>query len=391
MSKEKPIYGLDISGHQQGLNIASLPRQNYKFCIVKATEGPYRDGSTFTNPLYHQQIKAVEQAGMVPGVYHFLVENNPGNPAAGAKAQVNHFLKTVGTVRNRIVAIDFEAYNPPYGYLSPSNATLRHFIAELRKRGISKPIVVYSGQGYWNSGVPSGALRTYGESLVAWDAYYPLGFPTGQYGSTLYQRSLRYGWGKRWGGVEPLMWQFTSTGRIDGFSRGVDVNAFQGTPEQLNRLARGGNPPAPDPIEPGKDDGWLGPPKAKILPVVPGGTWLQQHPTRYTWRPYVRNYVDRLFTFYKGISINTYVDHPTGYRRDTTSLDVWDAKGRGYPLNPELGDAIFHYLLHDPTPPLVDWIIWKRRIYTRANGLRGVPFGNDPFSWHDDHIHVTFL
>jgi hypothetical protein len=48
------------------------------------------------------------------------------------------------------------------------------------------------------------------------------------------------------------------------------------------------------------------------------------------------------------------------------------------------------YLMTDPRPPLIDWIIWRRRMWTRGKG-RWEPYGNNAFTYHDDHIHVTFI
>ena len=60
---------------------------------------------------------------------------------------------------------------------------------------------------------------------------------------------------------------------------------------------------------------WFGPPKEPIKMPVPGGTWLQRHPTRYGWDEDVRNLIDQLFKRFDGISINTYADPPEGWSK----------------------------------------------------------------------------
>lgn len=71
--------------------------------------------------------------------------------------------------------VDFEEYsNRDYPHYEPTNATLKAFVAELQQRIGSHPVLLYSGQGYWNGGTPSGDVSQYGEDLVTWDAFYPL-------------------------------------------------------------------------------------------------------------------------------------------------------------------------------------------------------------------------
>lgn len=73
MSVDKPIYGVDISSWQRGIELAQVAREGYEFCVVKASEGPYRDGTFYLNPSYRSQVEAAQRAGMLTGAYHFLV------------------------------------------------------------------------------------------------------------------------------------------------------------------------------------------------------------------------------------------------------------------------------------------------------------------------------
>ena len=100
------------------------------------------------------------------------------------------------------------------------------------------------------------------------------------------------------------------------------------------------------------------------------------------------------------IKINTYVQHPGDeggrFARDTTSFDVWGPGGRmgearqDFFLPPKLGRQIYDFLFEDPNPPDIDWIIYEREMWTHAR-RRKQPFGFDAFTFHDDHIHVTYL
>src|SRR5215212_7146082 len=234
MSKEQPIFGIDVhSEYQRGLNFERARTEGYEFCIIKAAEGPYRDGDTYVPTGFKEFFRRAEAEGFVMGVYHFLL-STPG------KAQADHFLRTieaVGGPEDKILLVDFEAYANPA--LSPGNDQLRDFIADVQRRVGDHPIVVYSGRGFWNGGDSSGDFDKYGADL-AWDAYYLHMDPVRP--KQFYANSERYfqdakipwGWGKPWGGVEPWFWQFTSAGGVAGMN--IDVNAYRGTREQLIAL-----------------------------------------------------------------------------------------------------------------------------------------------------------
>jgi hypothetical protein len=118
------------------------------------------------------------------------------------------------------------------------------------------------------------------------------------------------------------------------------------------------------------------------------GDYVARHPTRYTWRTDVEEWARYLVDNYD-VWVNTYHDHPEGYARDHDSLDVWGPVGRGDYLDSTLGDEIFDLLFNYVGKPDIDWCIYKRWIWTRSGGWER--FGNDDFTFHDDHIHVTYL
>ena len=120
------------------------------------------------------------------------------------------------------------------------------------------------------------------------------------------------------------------------------------------------------------------------------GTYQDRHPTRYNFRPDVADVVRRIYRKYPDqVHINTYRDHPEGYWRTPDSFDVWGPGGRNDPLDTRIGDEIRDMLFDDPRKPDIDWIIWRRWIWSRGGGWQR--FGDGPFTWHDDHIHTTFV
>jgi GH25 family lysozyme M1 (1,4-beta-N-acetylmuramidase) len=235
MSKEKPIYGIDVHPeYQRNLNFERARSEDYEFCIVKASEGPYRDGDTYVPGGFKEFFHRAEAEGFVMGAYHFLV-------STPAKAQAEHFLRTIESVggpEDKILMVDFEDY-PKIPALTPGNDQLEGFISEVKRRIGDHPLVLYAARGFWSGGDSSGDFDQYGAD-VAWDAYYlhmDRVFPKRFYPNSenLFQQAdLPWGWGKRWGNVEPWFWQFTPAGTVAGMN--IDVNAYRGTPEQLLAL-----------------------------------------------------------------------------------------------------------------------------------------------------------
>lgn len=126
-------------------------------------------------------------------------------------------------------------------------------------------------------------------------------------------------------------------------------------------------------------------PKADALPRA--GDYVARHPTRYTFRPDVERWANYIVDAFP-VWVVTYHDHPEGYKRDEDSLDVWGPGGRGDPLDQTVGEKVFDLLFHDPYQPDIEWIIYRRWIWTRSGGWK--PFGTNAFTYHDDHIHVTY-
>lgn len=120
------------------------------------------------------------------------------------------------------------------------------------------------------------------------------------------------------------------------------------------------------------------------------GSYVDRHPIRYTWRPDVEKIARHLVDTYS-VWCNTYYDHPEGFWRTEDSIDTWGPGGRGDPIDPGLGITIFNELFNDPGLPNIEWIIHRATIYGAWNGWSGEPFGTDDFTYHYDHVHVTYL
>jgi GH25 family lysozyme M1 (1,4-beta-N-acetylmuramidase) len=61
-----PVLGLDVSGHQPGIDWAAVRSGGAQFAYVKASEG-----MGFVNPQFASQYNGSYRAGLIRGAYHF--------------------------------------------------------------------------------------------------------------------------------------------------------------------------------------------------------------------------------------------------------------------------------------------------------------------------------
>jgi predicted chitinase len=131
------------------------------------------------------------------------------------------------------------------------------------------------------------------------------------------------------------------------------------------------------------------------------GPYVQAHPTHYNFQDDVKKLVLKYMNLprFKGkIWCNTYHEHPPrggliDRLYDEVSFDVWDWKGRGHRLDPELGRELFEVILDDPSPPLIQWAIYNGRMWLKSRNdfVASPPGPPDSDPRHVNHIHVTFV
>jgi GH25 family lysozyme M1 (1,4-beta-N-acetylmuramidase) len=223
------VFGIDVSHWQGELNWQRVRNEGFRFCGIKATEGPYPNGKKYTDPAYARNARRSKGQGFVRFPYHFLVR-------APVRRQVAHFLRVAGGgwQRGKCPLIDFEAY-PNFPSLSPKKDHLFAFIHELRRRIGREPLIfVYAGKGYTDSlgGID---LRRF-DNVHLWDAAYYLGFKRG-YASRLWREIVNDGYHpfarNRWGHRRKKVSQFTSTARVAG--KLMDADAWRGDLHNLRR------------------------------------------------------------------------------------------------------------------------------------------------------------
>lgn len=225
------VYYIDISSFQAGINLSG-----WHAVAVKATQG-----HGYTDSFWGSFRTHAAGAGAYFFGYHFL-------EAGDGAGQADHYFAVAGKTP---CMIDFE----PTTGSNPHIGDATSFCDRLRARG-GVCNLVYLPRWYWgNLGQPS--LQDLSNRH--------LHLVSSQY--TGYSDSGP-GWAP-YGGMVPVIWQYTSTLSTGGF-RQVDCNAYKGTWAQLQALVGGAPAPVPPhpPVTPPKPP----PPGMLVVPDMAGKT-----------------------------------------------------------------------------------------------------------------------
>lgn len=218
------MKGIDISNWQASLNAGKVEAD---FVIVKATEG-----IGYVNPSCDTHYQQAKKAGKKLGVYHFA--RNSSNDAI---AEADFFLKHVqGYIKEAILVLDWE---DAVGDVAWAERFIRRVI---EKAGIV-PMIYMSESVVLSHNWASVAKLNVG----LWIAKYRDMASDYNYNMDLAGEAPAV---KHWGSY--AMWQWTSSGRLDGYAGDLDLNVFYGDASAWDKYA-GGKPtdvPAPEVPQP---------------------------------------------------------------------------------------------------------------------------------------------
>ena len=235
---------IDISDAQAGLDLSTIANQ-FDAVMIKAT-----GGNGYVNPSCDAHVQQAIALGKKWGVYHYFSDGyNDNDPVVEANWFVDNCLGYVG---KGILALDWERGGNP----QPTNTAMAaQWAAQVKARTNVNPLdymslslvtsldwsaSINAGDGLWcaayvddNTPIPNFGMDPNRDPNPTWD-----------------------------GQVNDVMWQFTSTGRLDGYGGNLDCSFFYGTSATWDAYA-GTNtavpptpvpapptPPAPDPTPP---------------------------------------------------------------------------------------------------------------------------------------------
>lgn len=201
------IFFPDISSFSSGVSLHGCP-----VVIVKATEG-----TGYVNPDYSNARFRAKQAGTYLAAYHFLQQGNGSGQAA-------HCHSVVGNNIPLMLDVEQEALGTTVS--NPTVSDAANFIKTYRSLG-GICYLLYLPRWYWSGVLGSPSLQPLIDlgMLVVSSAY------------TSYTDNGP-GW-QPYGGMVPLVWQYTSSASLNGRSP-VDFNAFKGTAMEFASYAMTG-------------------------------------------------------------------------------------------------------------------------------------------------------
>lgn len=197
------LKGVDLSHWQSNFEAFN----NVDFAIIKATEGV-----GYVDPACDTLYQRAKKAGKLLGVYHFARPDLNNS----AVAEADWFVKNIqGYIKEAILVLDWES-----GYLG-NVAWAKQFLDRVKEKTGVKAVLYASRSPINSFDWSSVANADYG----LWVADY--GANTGSEGTKPVVKWWQF----------YILWQYTSKGRVSGYSGNVDLNNFYGDAETWRKYA----------------------------------------------------------------------------------------------------------------------------------------------------------
>lgn len=226
-------FGIDVSHVIGKVDWQRVRASGRTFAFCKATQH-----LTFKDPHFHRNRDAMRGASFeLIGFYHFagswVSDASPGE-LFGPEAEADFFLATVGDLAQPEVPIlDIE-----HTYGHPADFLQRWVITWCTRvqRALGRPPILYAGTSFLKTSLGADPR------LAAWPLW-----------------AARYGPndGRVHKVVTPWAWslhQYTSKASVPGVPKPCDDSRFEGSIDDLRRLASGGGAPPPGDPQPPPDD-----------------------------------------------------------------------------------------------------------------------------------------
>lgn len=206
------MNGIDISRWQAGINLAIVPCD---FVIIKATQG-----TTYFSPEFSKQYEQAKKAGKCLGIYHYA-------GGGGAIAEADYFINKVkGYIGEAILVFDWESeQNPNFGNVEYA----KQFLERVYNITGVKPFI-YMSKSVCRT---QNWIDVVNKGFPLWVAQYANNNVTG-YQVNPWTDTKGYGAFK-----EPLIFQYSSAGRLPGYSGNLDLDIAYMTKEEWKRRAQG--------------------------------------------------------------------------------------------------------------------------------------------------------
>lgn len=213
-SSKSVMYGIDVSSNQPSSITADVEND---FAIVKMSGNPHGYSWNYVNPLAKQQVEAAYRKHGCVGLYHFTYGRSDANEEADFFVSK---VKELGYLKKAVLVIDYEA-----DALAMGRAWVKKLADRVKAKAGYSPVIYASGGVIVDQG-----LASLGYPL--WCANYSKGYNAISGYST--------SGCKIYAGCEKsVLWQYTSSGYLSGYSDPLDCNVFYGTAADWKKLAGG--------------------------------------------------------------------------------------------------------------------------------------------------------
>jgi GH25 family lysozyme M1 (1,4-beta-N-acetylmuramidase) len=201
------VEGIDVSQWQSTVNWPMVRAAGKRFAIARILHWPTRDTQ------FDRNWREIRANGLIRGAYIYF------DPRYEVAAQADIVVRAVGRLGQGDLPVTLDVEQPPPGLPSPTRyAAMVRDLADRIEAGTGRRPMIYTGRYYWPSYVQSTAFRDH----PLWHA---------QYTTTQPCPYIADAW-RSW-----AFWQYSSTGRVSGISGNVDLDRFNGTYAELQRLA----------------------------------------------------------------------------------------------------------------------------------------------------------
>lgn len=204
------LNGIDVASHQAGIDVANVSAD---FVFVKATQGTwYKNQLPSKGYDYAAWGDRVLVSGKLLGFYHYAEGGDPLKEA-------EYFYNAIKAYKGRaVVALDWEGEDNKLFGTGFDVQWCKRFLDRIAELMEAKPLIYMS----------KSTTRMYDWSSVAtsyplWVAQYASNNTTG-YQSNPWTDSYSFGaWAK------PLIFQYSATGRVNGYEGDLDLDLFYGS------------------------------------------------------------------------------------------------------------------------------------------------------------------
>jgi lysozyme len=207
--------GIDVSRFQGPIDWPTVAASGIKFAFVQASRGSGADctvkpAQCGPDPYFATNRVAAESNGIRVGAYHrtFASGGTVADARADALAESDVFLAAVGSLQRGELVPVLDVETPFTGMTSTTLRTwIRVFVKRVTKRLGRKPMI-YTNETSWAA---TGNTREFAKARYPlWVAEWGVSRPTVPAGN--------------WAGRGYSVWQFTSSGTVDGIIGKVDMD-----------------------------------------------------------------------------------------------------------------------------------------------------------------------